>query len=237
MRPRAIRPRPDQIAALTRGLQLPLPELQAVHLEIIADRLLRAFNDVRAEWPVVIASGSEAEVTALIEAQLNTLIEQDLFWAQLVSSVARGKESPSFDGSHLEMRPDLSICLTDRSRCFPLVVEAKILDAAAGKTETHYCEQGLRRFLEGKYAWGTREAFMLAYVRDGASIAATLTPFLSGTTASSVPGYLVEELPTPQGIPPTDLARSRHGRTFVYIHQASPACMPGPIAVWHLWLS
>jgi hypothetical protein len=234
MRPPAIRPRPDQVQALTKGLDLPLPEIQADHLEIIADGLLQAFNDVRAQSPLVIASGSEAEVTALMEARLNNLIQQDLFWGQLVLYVARGKESVSFDGSHLEKRPDLSIALTNRSRCFPLAVEAKILDAAAHKTEIQYCEQGIRRFLEGEYAWGTREAFMLGYVRDGSSIAAKLTPFLSGATSS---GYSVEELPLPQGVSPTDLARSRHRRNFVYTHQASPACMPGPIAVWHLWLA
>ena len=110
--------------------------------------------------------------------------------------VARGKESLSFDGSHLEERPDLSLNLTRRDLRFPLVVEAKILDAASGKTRNLYCEQGLRRFLEGKYAWGTREAFMLAYVRDGSSITATLNPFLSGTVVDGTPGYLVEELPT-----------------------------------------
>jgi hypothetical protein len=236
MRPSAIRQRPDQISELTRGLELPLPEIQIDHLEIIAEGLLRAFNDIRASAPLTVASGNEAEVTALMEARLSSLIEQDPIWGQLVRFVARGKESLSFDGSHIEERPDLSLNLTRRDARFPLVVEAKILDAASGKTRNLYCEQGLRRFLEGKYAWGTREAFMLAYVRDGSSITATLTPFLSGTVADGTPGYLVEELPTSQGVPPIDLARSRHGRSFVYTHQAPPASAPGPIALWHLWL-
>jgi hypothetical protein len=159
MSPPAIRPRPDQISELTRGIQLPLAEIQADYLEIIADGLLRAFTDIRAQ---VLASSSEAEITALMETRLNNLIEEDPFWGQLVCCVARGKESLNFDGSHLEKRPDLSIYLTNRNRCFPLVIEAKILDAPNGKTELLYCKQGLRRFLEGEYAWGTREAFMLA---------------------------------------------------------------------------
>ena len=189
----AIRPRPDQISLLTLGLELPLPAIEADHLEIIADGLLRAFNDVRTLFPAVVASGGETEVTALMESQLNILIQQDLSWGNLVQSVAKGKESVSFDGSHLEERPDLSLNLTRRDLRFPLVVEAKIFDAACGKTRNLYCEQGLRRFLEGKYAWGTREAFMSAYVRDGLSITATLNPFLSGTVADGTPGYLVEE--------------------------------------------
>ena len=237
MRPAAVRPRPDQIGELTRGLQLPLPEIEAVHVEILAERLLRAFNDIRAQSPITVASGSEAEVTALMESRLNTLIEEDPFWGQLVLCVARGKESLSFDGSHLEKRPDLSIYLSNRTRVFPLIVEAKILDSATGRTETLYCDHGLRRFVDGEYAWGNREAFMIAYVRDSSSIESTLRPFLASAMARVPPGYLVEELPTTAGSGSSDLAYSRHGRAFVYSNQIPPAHQPGAITVWHLWLS
>lgn len=237
MRPTAVRPRPDQIGELTRGLDLPLPEIEAVHLEILAERFLRAFNDIRARSPVTVASGSEAEVTALMESRLNTLIEEDTFWGQLVLCVARGKESLSFDGSHLEKRPDLSIFLSNRTRSFPLIVEAKILDSATARTEILYCDHGLRRFVDGEYAWGNREAFMIAYVRDSSSINGTLKPFLANAMARVPPGYLVEELPTSVGSDSSDLAYSRHGRTFVYTHQTSSAHVPGAITLWHLWLS
>jgi hypothetical protein len=237
MRPVAIRPRPDQIGELTRGLQLPLPEIEAVHIEILAERLLRAFNDIRAQSPVTVDSGSEAEVTALMESRLNTLIEEDPLWGQLVLCVARGKESLSFDGSHLEKRPDLSIYLSNRTRVFPLIVEAKILDSATGRTETLYCDHGLRRFVDGEYAWGNREAFMIAYVRDSSSIDRTLKPFLASARARVPRGYLVEELPTRASGISFDLAYSRHGRAFLYSNQTPPAHQPGSIAIWHLWLS
>ena len=232
-----IHPRPSQISELIHGLSLPLPEVQTDHLEIIAEGLHRAYHDILTSAPNVVASGNEAEVTALMEARLNTLIEQDSFWGALVRSVARGKESLSFDGSHLEKRPDLSIFLTDRARNFPLIVEAKIIDVTTGKTERLYCDQGLRRFIEGEYAWGTREAFMIAYVRDGSSIVATLTPFLSTATVKRILSYLVEELPSPLKKTSIDLARSRHGRAFAYTHQAPPLNVPGSISIWHLWLS
>jgi hypothetical protein len=237
MRTASIRPRPDQIGELTRGLQLPLPEIEAAHVEILAERLLRAFNDIRAQSPATVASGSEAEVTALMEARLNTLIEEDLFWGQLVLCVARGKESLSFDGSHLEKRPDLSIYLSNRTRVFPLIVEAKIIDSATARTEILYCDHGLRRFVDGEYAWGTREAFMIAYVRDGSSIESRLKPFLVNVMTHVPPGYLMEELPIAADGSSSDLARSRHGRRFVYSNQSPPANQPGAIAVWHLWLS
>jgi hypothetical protein len=237
MRSAAIRPRPDQVAELTRGLYLPLPEVANDHLEVIAESLLRAFNDVRAHAPSIVASGSEAEVTALMEARLNIMVEQDLLWGQLVLCVARGKETLSFDGSHLEKRPDLSIYLSNRNRGFPLITEAKIVDAATSKTEALYCDKGIRRFVEGEYAWGSREAFMVAYVRDGSSIGSKLTPFLSSAMSETPPGYLIEILPNAVGTFSADLALSRHGRSFVYAGHSSPNLEPGPISVWHLWLS
>lgn len=233
----AIRPRPDQVAELTHGLQLPLPEVSSIHLEIIAEGLQRAFNEVRAYSPATVASGSEAEVTALMEARLNSMIEQDPLWRQLVLCVARGKESLSFDGSHLEKRPDLSIYLSHRHRGFPLITEAKILDETTSKTEALYCDKGLRRFVDGEYAWGNREAFMIAYVRDGSSIGSKLTPYLARAMEQTPPGYLVEGLPAAISSGRADMAQSRHGRNFVYAGPSSPPQQPGPISVWHLWLS
>lgn len=235
--PSAVRSRPDQVAELTRGLRLPLPEVSTIHLQIIAEGLLRAFNEIRAHAPATVASGSEAEVTALMQSRLNRMSEQDPLWAQLVLYVGRGTESLSFDGSQLETRPDLSICLSNRNRGFPLILEAKILDALTSKTEALYCDNGIRRFVEGKYAWANREAFMLAYVRDGSSIATKLTPFLSHAMTQTPPGYLVEGLPVAIGSGSADLAQSRHGRNFVYAGTSAPGEQPGSISIWHLWLS
>ncbi len=179
----------------------------------------------------------KAEEVREMEARLNGLIEEDPLWGQLVLCVARGKESLSFDGSHLEKRPDLSIYLTSRARNFPLITEAKIIDASSGKTEYLYCDKGLRRFIVGEYAWGNREAFMIAYVRDGSSIPSKLTPLLSEDMAKCTFGYLVKDLPTPLTAATKNLARSKHQRSFLYTHQAPPNDSPGCIALWHLWLT
>lgn len=237
MKPSAIHPRPDQISELTRGLRLPLPELQSDYLEIIAEGFLLAYEDIRKHSPVVTVSGSEAEITALMEARLNRLIDQDPFWGQLVLCVARGKESLSFNGANLEKRPDLSIYLTSRDRAFPLIVEAKIVDDKAGKSEQLYCDKGVCRFLKGEYAWGNVEAFMIAYVRDGSSIGMKLTPFLTAALGKSPTAYSVEALPVSITAGGCDLARSRHGRAFQYTHQDPPSNLPGSIDLWHLWLS
>lgn len=236
MRHPIIRPRPDQISELSRGLQLPLPEIQSNHLKIIAEGLSRAFSDLSSQAPAVVSAGIESEVTALMESRLNALIEEDPFWGQLVLCVVRGKESLSYDGSHLEKRPDLSIYLTDRNRGFPLIAEAKIIDSIASKTETLYCDNGIQRFIKGEYAWGSREAFMIAYVRDGSSISTKLIPFLSSAMSQTPPAYFVEELRVAIWSGNADVAYSRHGRSFVYTNKILPDLQPGPISVWHLWL-
>ena len=226
------RPRPDHVALLTCGLRLPLSEIGCDHLKILAEGLRQAFNDIRNYAPGTVANGTEPEVTALMETQLNRLIDNDPLWRHLVDWVGRGKESIDFDGSLLEKRPDLSIGLSNAERRFPLVVEAKILDAGTSRTVRKYCKKGIRRFVEGDYAWGNREAFMIGYVRDGSSIAATLNPYLSAQSNC----YSVETLPVPVRSFSSDLAYSQHGRTFMYGSQPPPN-NPGSISLWHLWLA
>ena len=229
------RPRPDQVAELTRGVRLPVAAIADDHLEILAEGLWQAFADVRMRAPATVAWGEEPEVTALMAARLNSLIQENSLWRQLVLAVGRGTESISFDGSHLEKRPDLSIVLSGAERRFPLVAEAKILDAGASKTARLYCDNGIRRFVEGEYAWGNREAFMIGYVRDSSSIDPTLKAFLSEAADLHPCRYRVEALPVPVGSGSSDLAYTRHGRDFVYGSQRPPN-IPGPISVWHLWL-
>ena len=66
MRRSEVRPRVDQVAELTRGLRLPLEPIANDHLEVLAERLRQAFNDVRARAPSTVATGKESEVTAFV---------------------------------------------------------------------------------------------------------------------------------------------------------------------------
>ncbi len=235
MKPSAIHPRVDQIGELTRGLSLPLDPIDGDHLQVIAEGLSRAFQEIQQAWPAIVATGSEAEVTALLVARLNSLIDHDIFWGQLVMCVVRGAESSSADASHIEKRPDLSIYLSSHRRNFPLIAEAKILDST--KTEGMYCNNGLSRFLTGEYAWARQEAFMVGYVRDGSSIETRLLPFLKADMATVPSRYAVEVPPTSAGGSIGDLAKSRHGRKFTYSHQTPLKHTPGSIDIWHLWLA
>lgn len=220
-------PRPDQVSALTRGQALPLPPLPETTLQTIAETLSRAWTDLHIRHAETLRNSSEAEVTSLLEIRLVALLDEDVCWEMLVRGISRGRECISYDGSHLEKKPDLSIHLTGHRFDFPLLIECKLVDRSRGKTVGLYCSDGLMRFVRGEYAWMSAEAFMLAYVRDGSTVAATLHPHLAGNADSVT-------LDLPIVVPgPTDLAHSRHKRLFSYLASAGE---PGPIVLWHLWL-
>lgn len=234
MRRPGLRARPDQVRELTRDLDLPLPAIPDDLMGVIAEKIEHAFADLKATATSTVASGSEAEINGLLESRLNKMLDTDPLWAMLVLCVARGKETISFDGKHLEKRPDLTIFLTDRQRNHPLLLEAKILDKPNGKTIKLYFEEGVSRFLAGEYGWGTREGFMLAYARDGSNAAPTLSAFIS---AAPPPGYAVLASATRLGVTLCDGFRSDHDRAFSYPPPLGPTRVPGPIALWHLWVS
>ena len=71
--------RPNHIFELTKGIQLPLPKISDDILEIIASGIIQAFNEVMLSHPNDMCTGTEAEVTALLQARLNNLIQEDFF--------------------------------------------------------------------------------------------------------------------------------------------------------------
>jgi hypothetical protein len=225
----------DQIAELTRGIDLPLPPLHQEHLRVIVETLSAAWTDLLQRHSKIVLGGDEAGINALMETRLLALLDEDSLWAQMVRAVARGRETMSFDGTHLEKRPDLSVFLTCRNAAFPLAIECKIIDEGNGKSGKLYCDTGVLRFLTGEYAWATKEALMIAYVRDESTIVSTLAPLFVLPPSGPAP-YAAESTLSVIGVPPPDLARSSHGRRFRYPLRRPPRDEPGTIALWHLWL-
>lgn len=231
----SVPPRLGQIAELTRGIEIPLTPLPERNLRIIAEVLSKAWADLLRTQRKALLSGQEAELNALMATRLNALLDEDAGWSVLVRSVTRGSETISFDGSHLEKRPDISLHLTARNPSFALIVECKLLDHPRGKRTDMYCNDGLARFIRGEYAWATREAFMLAYVRDESRIGTALTPHLSGCQKQKPDPFKTSALPEMIAGAKLHLARSVHRRSFRYVGQPS-SNKPGPISIWHLWI-
>ena len=77
MRGSAVRPRPDQVADLTRAGRLPLAPVAQDQLDILGEGFRQAFDDIRKHAPATVATGDEPEVTSLMAAGLNVLIQED----------------------------------------------------------------------------------------------------------------------------------------------------------------
>jgi hypothetical protein len=223
----------DQVAELTRGVELPLPNVEAPVLELVIEAVALAWDHVLMQHPKIAKQGDEAEINAVIETWLNgqlpSIPSLDLF----VSGVDRGRESISFDGKRIETRPDLSFRLTHVDARFRLLAECKIIDKASGKTTALYRSNGIARFVNGDYAWGCREAIMLAYVRCGSSLQGSL---LRGLSRYPEMAWVQHEMKShPCLLIARDaLGTSTHARSFSYVHNTTRT--PGPIDLWHLWL-
>jgi hypothetical protein len=212
-----------------------LPSIPHAYLDVILETLFRAWEQLCREHKDQLLAKNEIEISSLLHLRVNNLRQANDLFSQLVASAVRGAEGVSFDGSHIEKRPDLTLYLTSRNPNFPLVVECKIIDRRARKGVNLYCEEGLRRFIDGEYAWTNSEAVMLAYVRDQSSIEDTLLPHLTSSAAKPWDPLRTELMPKRQAGVQSPASMSRHGRSFRYIgvHESDE---PGPIAIWHLWM-
>ena len=226
---------------------LPHPRLGLPVILLIRRILLRAFELLR-EQKFQLAASSEDQVTAA----LRSTIENDLrqsgsvggFNRRTYDTVVRQGQCANFNGTRLTKTPDLCFKLRhDEGESRPvlsehdaLFIECKPVDAthsAGGK----YCDAGLCRFVNGDYAWAMEEAMMLAYARDGRTIAMHLLPAMSEPPRMKI--LQTEQLPTPStaaGATATPFAEaihaSRHRRDIPWPDGKGGAT---PIDVFHVW--
>jgi hypothetical protein len=242
----ALRSSAAQVEALTTGVHPPLAAIGRQHIDVILEVLHAAFDDLAINYGCILRCGIEAEINALMAARLSALLEEPepgdsdygsalgLLWRQLAKAVARGHETVSYNGEHLEKRPDLNIFLTFGHPSFPFIIECKIIDHPNGRSARLYCESGVTRFLRGEYGWVAQEVMMLGYVRDGSCLVSSLAPLLA--VGRRPDRYAVLQAPLAPNPPPPDIAHSAHERTFRYVGRLSPHNDPGSLSIWHLWL-
>jgi hypothetical protein len=159
------------------------------------------------------------------------------FDKRIFGKPAREPKMANFDGNHPDKMPDLVFFLNRDSLPVlvshdALVAECKPVDKdhpAGGK----YCDKGLKRFVNGDYAWPMQDAMMVGYVRDGRSIAANLLPAMAqrrddlGTVEEPRP---VGQLRAAQQADCTHV--SVHSRAFDWRDGRGRAC---DIRIFHSW--
>jgi len=217
-----------QIGLLTDDHELPQPAIPRRIMCVVARCLQAAVDRLHSEWAEIFGE-PEPQINAAMESVLIQRLQEAGSSNQLhdvVLNVTRGAERFGLDGRP-EKRPDLGLWLVRRH--FPLLVECKLLDRPS-KTIANYCDDGLCRFVDGRYAWEARESFMLAYVLDGS----TISPTLSEQLEKKPERYRTRASPTPVADLAGNVACSLHDRVFPY--PTRPNKSPGPIAVWHVWV-
>lgn len=223
----------DQITELTRDIALPLAPIGADVMVIILEAVADAWEHVKTTYPQVVSKGIEPEISALLVTRLNASLKTNDLLALVVSSVHRGSENVSFDGSKFEGRPDLLFTLTGMDTRFGLMGESKIIDLPNKKTASLYRNKGIKRFVEGEYAWGTREGIVVAYVRCGAKLDPTVLDSLVKFKDMKCLARMMHT-GAKGPIQADALGLSVHNREFSYVHKTT--AIPGQIELWHLWL-
>lgn len=145
------------------------------------------------------------------------------------------RASVDYQGQLLDKRPDFIF----RRKLVPgmsrwnsgLVAEAKLVtnDHQPG----YYCGKGVKRFVDGSYAWAMTHAFMFGYVRRTSQVLPTaLDSHLKRAGKPSEYNLLSGVEPALSRTAPR-AHLTKHGRTWTY---PGSTRAPGDIDVFHLWL-
>jgi len=192
----------------------------------------------------VLATAHEKVITR----QLKDILANDLlpngtipgFDKTFFSYVTRDAELTSYDGKHPDKKPDIFVGLqrSDGARIIAdqdgVFVECKPVDRSHGLTPAYGIE-GIRRFVEGEYAWAMTSAFMVAYVRGGFTVARELRANFKKNNADARFGKptLGRILPgSSKGLKYEALRSSRHRREFRWPANGKLAAA---IVIYHSW--
>lgn len=226
---------------------LPHPRLGFPVILLIQTVLCRAFEILR-EQGRGLADADEDRVTADLRAVIeNNLLHTGAipgFNRRYYESVTRQAQFENYNGEKLAKAPDLCFKLRhdeiEPRRVLAahdaLFVECKPVDArhaAGGK----YCDDGVIRFVIGDYGWAMQQGMMLAYVRDGRTVAGHLLPAMR--TANRMTSLATTQLPVPcESENPGEknqagsIYASKHRRLFDWRDGKGAAT---EITIYHLW--
>jgi hypothetical protein len=226
--------------------RLPHPPVSQRYYLITHLALVRAFDLLRSEPPAgfVLPSAKEDDITR----QLHWVMENRLlsgkevvgFDTRRFKNVIRAPEVTNYDGQHPAKKPDLVLFLLKRESLSVLrshdgiFVECKPVDDehAIG---THYCDSGIKRFINGDYAWAMQEGMAVAYVRGGRTINKDLAPILTAHNrhaalgSPSAPAVVGGSCSSQYAEP---LQATVHQRSFAWPAGFGNAC---EIRIFHSW--
>lgn len=222
--------------------RLPHPPYGIAVVRVIQAAISRAFEIIRENPDIDLGTMEEDDVTITLRAVLTNQLwksgEVDGFDRHHFEKVDRQHRCVSYDNTHVAKEPDMRFTIRDDTRSDVLetedgmITECKPVDDTHGPG-SHYCDRGIKRFVEGQYAWAMPEALMIGYVRGERSIASTLVPAMK--RAKQKKQLNTVTFPEPIGEQQDDeeaLHHSIHRRGFPWRENKGDAT---PMRIYHIW--
>jgi hypothetical protein len=206
-----------------------------VDIYAISQGLKLAWVNVCKLHPV--GTMSEPDITRKLYDELETILDDGNKIPRFNSdnfSLNREGKYPSWNGEFVDKEPDLNLHpKTAKKQSERLFIECKLIDTDNKKEVSLYVNHGVRRFVDGEYAWRMPQGMMLAYVRDGQTLPSALT-----TCFRNMKGDVGKRCQPLAGVNSVtsheqDLHKSTHSRAELFFSDNTP--FPD-IDVYHLWL-
>ncbi len=218
--------------------RVPVRYLLTVHAVVgSALAMLRKNPPPRFAFATALEDDITRPLQALLENRFFRKSESPRLDRRIFRNVVRAPEVTNYDGTHPAKKPDLAFFL--RREHLPVLpshdaifAECKPVDAAH-PVGTDYCDEGVRRFVDGEYGWTMQEGLLIAYARRQ-TISRHLAPALTGPRqkrlgAPAAPFRVSEGAASPRMEP---LHRTTHARTFAWPAHHGVA---QPIDLFHSW--
>lgn len=153
-------------------------------IELVERALYGAWETVVRDHHAVVIAADEDQITEKLKTVMVAMRKRNEppgFSDALFGVPSRDSRLADWSGKSIDQSPDLTIYAANSRRDVSddqydaLFMECKVLDATRGLNL--YNTRGMRRFIDGSYAWRMPHALMIAYVLDDDE----RTPFASLT--------------------------------------------------------
>jgi hypothetical protein len=216
----------------------PYPPFPVAVMLIIEKAIIYAWEKLKESPPdnFNLSNAKEDNITAELQEKLEYLRKtEDVqgFNAKTFETVNRGSDFKNYNGTSIKKQPDLIIKLIGiRDGIFSslkdgIFIECKPVDKKHS-IKSQYCEEGIKRFIKGDYAWAMPDAMMLGYIKGNYSIIPKFYDILNKNKKK----YNTKKLPYLRE--KTDkIYITKHKRDWNYPETGEPA---KDISIRHLWL-
>lgn len=157
----------------------PHPTLDIRILLVVEDSIRYAWEILRKHPPagLSLSTASEKEITIVLLKVLEKLRGENIvngFDSKTFETVIREGNLANYNGKHPDKEPDFVFRLCEIREGTEklqdgIIVECKPIDIKHPVGST-YCEKGVKRFVDGDYAWAMHSGMMVGYVSENYTI-------------------------------------------------------------------